>query len=68
MQEFLVLGHIPGTNIEVTFLMWLYVVLVPLSALLLAKVFPSVRQSVYRQLSNLRARKVLQYLVQHNLL
>lgn len=68
MQEFLVLGNIPGTNIQITFTAWLYTVCVLLLLTLVLKRSPHVRQSIYRHVANVRARKIVEFLNQHHLL
>ncbi len=67
MQDFLVLGNIPGTNIQITFTMWLCGMAVfTISAIVLMGA-PKLRSRIYHYIASLRARKIAQYLTQHHL-
>ncbi len=68
MQEFLVLGSVPGTNIQLTFTSWLCLVLVALLGALMLMHKNRVIMRTYRFLASFRARKALKLLNQYHLL
>lgn len=68
MQELLVLGHVPGTSLQITFTAWLGLVLLACIAALVLLRSPHIVERIYRHIAKLRAQKVLRFLQQHNLL
>ncbi|MCA9327125.1 hypothetical protein KDA14_01210 [Candidatus Saccharibacteria bacterium] len=68
MQEFLVLGNVPGTSLQITFTAWLSLVLLLCLAALVILRSPHIVTNMYRHIANVRAEKVLRFLQQHNLL
>ncbi|MFZ1248773.1 MAG: hypothetical protein WAQ24_00425 [Candidatus Saccharimonadales bacterium] len=68
MQEFLVLGQVPGTSVEITFDMWLYGMVWLATICLLAVVLPIFSRLGYGVQARVRARRALKLLTQYNLL
>jgi hypothetical protein len=68
MQEMIVLGQIPGTNIQIDFTMWLYTTTCVCLLLMLLLSQGKIRNYWHSHIANVRARKVWQLLSQYHLL
>ena len=68
MQEMIVLGQIPGTNIQIDFTMWLYAAAFICTLLLLLLSRHKITGLWNEHIASIRARKVLQLLSQYHLL
>ncbi len=68
MQEFIVLGHIPGTNIYLDFEALLVITMLVLLLVLAFMHRKQVYQQWHAHIAGLRARKVLQLLTHYHLL
>lgn len=68
MQEMIVLGQVPGTNIQIDFTAWLYVAILVVMLLMLAFSRSKLRDCWHARIANMRARKALHLLSQYHLL
>ncbi len=68
MQEIIVLGQIPGTDIQIDFTVWLYTAACVCLLLLLILSQSKIREYWHAHIANIRARKVVQLLSQYHLL
>ena len=68
MQQMIVLGQVPGTDIQIDFTAWLYLAILVVALLMLVFSRSKLRDYWHARLANMRARKALHLLSQHHLL
>jgi hypothetical protein len=68
MQEIIVLGEIPGTNIQLSFTAWTYVSALVFTVLILIVSRPHLSNQWNGLVAQIRARKALRLLTQYHLL
>ena len=68
MQEIIVLGEVPGTSITLSFETWAVLSIAILLSLLLVMSRKDISQYWHSRRADIRARKALRLLIQHQLL